>query len=204
MRCLYLAKADLDAEVFKQWFVKIKGIESDQTLDFETKKRETAEAHKLVEKNLTFLGSTSIRDAIADEVDDTVHFLKLAGIKFWVVTGDKIEVTNVVAKEAGLIDRDTKEVTLKDPKQYSVKKIIELEELVRMRDENIKYDRPLKKLALMIGGDVIELARKEPNFVMFHRLINALDKFDVVLACRVTASQKKGVVEMMAKLKGKK
>jgi phospholipid-transporting ATPase len=37
------------------------------------------------------VGSTAIEDKLQDEVADTIEFMKNAGIKVWVLTGDKIE-----------------------------------------------------------------------------------------------------------------
>ena len=63
-----------------------------------------AKAHKLVEKNLKLLGSTSIEDKLQDEVADTINFLKTAGIHVWVLTGDKVNTAINIGKSAGLID----------------------------------------------------------------------------------------------------
>jgi P-type E1-E2 ATPase len=37
------------------------------------------------------IGSTAIEDKLQDQVADTIDFMKRAGIKVWVLTGDKIE-----------------------------------------------------------------------------------------------------------------
>lgn len=47
-------------------------------------------AEKL-EKDFMLIGSTAIEDKLQDEVADTIEFMKKAGIKVWVLTGDKIE-----------------------------------------------------------------------------------------------------------------
>jgi P-type E1-E2 ATPase len=44
-----------------------------------------------LEVDLTLIGSTAIEDKLQDEVGDTIRCLKEAGIKVWVLTGDKIE-----------------------------------------------------------------------------------------------------------------
>lgn len=63
-----------------------------------------ADAHKLVEKDLKLIGSTSIEDKLQDEVADTINFLKTAGIHVWVLTGDKVNTAINIGKSAGLID----------------------------------------------------------------------------------------------------
>lgn len=44
-----------------------------------------------IEHELILIGSTAIEDKLQDEVSETIKFLKEAGIKVWVLTGDKIE-----------------------------------------------------------------------------------------------------------------
>lgn len=45
-------------------------------------------AHRL-ECNLELLGATGIEDRLQDDVPETIAMLREAGIKVWVLTGDK-------------------------------------------------------------------------------------------------------------------
>lgn len=40
---------------------------------------------------MTLVGSTAIEDKLQDQVQDTIVSLRQAGIKVWVLTGDKVE-----------------------------------------------------------------------------------------------------------------
>lgn len=44
-----------------------------------------------MERDLRLLGATAIEDRLQDGVPETIADLKLAGIKIWVATGDKLE-----------------------------------------------------------------------------------------------------------------
>lgn len=44
-----------------------------------------------IELELELVGATAIEDKLQDEVADTIKFMKVAGIKVWVLTGDKVE-----------------------------------------------------------------------------------------------------------------
>lgn len=44
-----------------------------------------------IEIEFDLIGTTAIEDKLQDEVGDTLEFIKAAGIKVWVLTGDKIE-----------------------------------------------------------------------------------------------------------------
>ncbi|EGO21270.1 hypothetical protein SERLADRAFT_351381 [Serpula lacrymans var. lacrymans S7.9] len=63
-----------------------------------------------MEKDLRLLGATAIEDRLQDGVPETIADLKLAGIKIWVATGDKLETaiaighsTNLIAPDANVI-----------------------------------------------------------------------------------------------------
>jgi len=44
-----------------------------------------------IETDMTLVGSTAIEDRLQEDVETTIVSLKQAGIKIWVLTGDKIE-----------------------------------------------------------------------------------------------------------------
>ncbi|OJA16022.1 hypothetical protein AZE42_04283 [Rhizopogon vesiculosus] len=63
-----------------------------------------------MERELRLLGATAIEDRLQDGVPETIADLKVAGIKIWVATGDKLETaiaigrsTNLIAEESNII-----------------------------------------------------------------------------------------------------
>lgn len=54
------------------------------------------------------IGSTAIEDRLQDNVADTIQFAKNAGIKVWVLTGDKIGTAINIGLAAGLLDQKDK------------------------------------------------------------------------------------------------
>jgi P-type E1-E2 ATPase len=56
---------------------------------------------------MDLFGSTAIEDKLQEEVDLTIQFLKAAGIKIWVLTGDKVDTAINIGIAAGLIDGNT-------------------------------------------------------------------------------------------------
>ena len=59
-----------------------------------------------MERNLKVIGCTAIEDRLQDGVYETVQYLKEAGIKVWVLTGDKVETAINIGCSSGLIDPD--------------------------------------------------------------------------------------------------
>ena len=56
------------------------------------------EAEAMMEKDLEMVGTTAIEDKLQDEVGDTISSLKNAGIKVWVLTGDKLDTAVSIGK----------------------------------------------------------------------------------------------------------
>lgn len=59
-----------------------------------------------IETQLQLIGSTAIEDRLQDKVADSIQFAKNAGIKVWVLTGDKIETAIMIGLSAGLLDNE--------------------------------------------------------------------------------------------------
>jgi phospholipid-translocating ATPase len=47
------------------------------------------EVYEEIEANMVMIGATAIEDKLQDGVPDAIANLALAGIKIWVLTGDK-------------------------------------------------------------------------------------------------------------------
>lgn len=60
----------------------------------------------MIEVNLELIGATAIEDRLQDQVADSIQFMKKAGIKVWVLTGDKIETAMNIGVSAGLLDQE--------------------------------------------------------------------------------------------------
>jgi len=76
--------------------------------------------HVEIEKDLILLGGTGINDRLQDDVEYTLKNLKEAGIKIWMLTGDKIETAENIALQCKLLSPDTDLLTL-DSEVYNSK-----------------------------------------------------------------------------------
>ena len=55
------------------------------------------------ERNMTIIGSTAVEDKLQDDVPQTNSALQKAGIKIWMLTGDKLETAENIAESCKLI-----------------------------------------------------------------------------------------------------
>lgn len=57
-----------------------------------------------MEKDLQYVGSSAIEDLLQEEVPETIEILMSAGIRVWVLTGDKQETAIEIGKSCNLIN----------------------------------------------------------------------------------------------------
>lgn len=58
------------------------------------------------EQDLTLIGATAVEDKLQDKVPETIHDLQMAGIKIWMLTGDKFETAENISFSCKLIKED--------------------------------------------------------------------------------------------------
>ena len=56
-----------------------------------------------IEKGLSLIGASGIEDKLQDYVPQTIFSLKRAGIKFIMLTGDKLETADNIARSCKMI-----------------------------------------------------------------------------------------------------
>jgi len=57
-----------------------------------------------LERGFELIGSTAIEDKLQDDVDKAISAMKKAGIKVWVLTGDKIETAINIGFSCALLN----------------------------------------------------------------------------------------------------
>lgn len=84
-----------------------------------------------IEKKLVVIGATAIEDKLQDQVDETIKAFKDAGIKVWVLTGDKTETAINIGHSCKLLDK-SQEVYVIDVETHDelLTRIKEVEEQV--------------------------------------------------------------------------
>lgn len=103
----------LAAEGFRTLVVAKKTMTKEEYLEFEneykiarcslsSRSELTISALSKLQVNLTLLGLTGVEDRLADDVPRTLAMLKTAGIKIWMLTGDKLETALCIARSLNL------------------------------------------------------------------------------------------------------
>ena len=105
-------------------------------------------AAEIIEKDLFLLGATAIEDKLQDGVPDTIHTLQMAGIKVWVLTGDRQETAINIGMSCRLISESMNLIIVNEESALAT------EEFLTKRLSAISNQRKtgeLEDLALIIG-----------------------------------------------------
>lgn len=90
LRTLALSYSILSAKEYE----KIERELKDDYNDIVNRESRLAKAYDRIETNLTLAGATAVEDKLQENVAETLESLRRAGIKIWVLTGDKKETGN--------------------------------------------------------------------------------------------------------------
>ncbi|MBA0737720.1 hypothetical protein Gogos_011171, partial [Gossypium gossypioides] len=108
LRTLVVAARDLTDAELEQWQCRYEDA-STSLIDRAAKLRQTA---ALVECNLKLLGATAIEDKLQDGVPEAIESLRQAGIKVWVLTGDKQETAISIGLSCKLLTADMQQIII--------------------------------------------------------------------------------------------
>ncbi|KAK5671092.1 hypothetical protein BDV3_004761 [Batrachochytrium dendrobatidis] len=117
LRTLCIAYRDIPEEEYTEWakiYEKAATTISNRALELE-------KAAEIIEKDLLLLGATAIEDRLQDEVPDTIHTLATAGIKIWVLTGDRQETAINIGYSCKLITEEMSLITCNEPTHFDTK-----------------------------------------------------------------------------------
>ncbi|RWS24531.1 phospholipid-transporting ATPase ID-like protein, partial [Leptotrombidium deliense] len=106
LRTLCLAKRQLDENVFEKWRLRLH--EASTSLD--NREDKVNSVYEEIEQNLLLIGATAIEDKLQDGVPQCIANLAAAGIKLWVLTGDKQETAINIGYSCQLLTDDMVEV----------------------------------------------------------------------------------------------
>jgi len=102
LRTLLMAMRVIDAEEFAEFNRKV----SDAEKDVMNREKLLVQIYDDFERGLVLLGATAVEDRLQDNVPQTIHELQDAGIKIWMLTGDKLETAENIGHSCKLLTKD--------------------------------------------------------------------------------------------------
>ena len=101
-RTLLVAYREINEKEYYEWLDKLR-IE-----EMRGQQQLIEKYYDNIEKDFELLGGTVVEDKLQDEVPETIKDLRKAGIKIWVLTGDKLDTVENIGKSCNLITIEEK------------------------------------------------------------------------------------------------
>ncbi|KAF9886263.1 hypothetical protein FE257_011876 [Aspergillus nanangensis] len=200
LRTLCVADRKLTEEEYRAWS-KEHDIAAAALTDREEKLELVASE---LEQELMLIGGTAIEDRLQDGVPDTISLLADAGIKLWVLTGDKVETAINIGFSCNLLNNDMELIVLNIPETEPERAAQELDQQLQKfglsgSDEELLAARqdhspPAATHAVVIDGDTLKLMLDDE---LKQRFLLLCKQCKSVLCCRVSPAQKAAVVRMV-------
>ncbi|KAJ4780408.1 Phospholipid-transporting ATPase [Rhynchospora pubera] len=157
-----------------------------------------------IESNVSILGASGIEDKLQKGVPEAIESLRQAGIRVWVLTGDKQETAISIGYSCKLLSNDMTQIVINHNTIDACKK--SLEDAVAMASK-LKAISPAGESAVSAVGSPrrISLALVIDGNSLVYILDTQLEEqlfkvaiaCDVVLCCRVAPLQKAGIVALI-------
>lgn len=120
LRTLVVATRELSGEELVEWQSMYEDASTSLT-DRSSKLRQTA---ALIECNLTLIGATAIEDKLQDGVPEAIESLRQAGVKVWVLTGDKQETAISIGLSCRLLTADMRQIIINGNSEDDCRKLL--------------------------------------------------------------------------------
>ncbi|MBA0749858.1 hypothetical protein Gogos_003736 [Gossypium gossypioides] len=204
LRTLVVGMRELSTSEFKQWHSTFEAA-STALMGRASLLRKVANN---IENNLHILGASGIEDKLQQGVPEAIESLRTAGIKVWVLTGDKQETAISIGYSSKLLTSKMTQIIIKSKSMESCRKSLE--------DAIIMSKKPTTTSAISgttnntggtsgAGSTPIALIIDGTSLVYIldseleERLFQLSCNCSVVLCCRVAPLQKAGIVSLVKK-----
>lgn len=220
LRTLCIAQRELDADFYKDWSRRYAAALA--SID-DSRDDIIAELDEEIERDLILLGGTAIEDRLQLGVPDAIGLLAQAGIKLWVLTGDRIETAINIGFSCNLLGNDMKLLVVR-PDENDPENLEYVDSLVTkylaeefgvsanspedingyMKTARKDHSTPESQHALVIDGAALALVFRDLSDVEDPLVAKLQEKFLLlgkqcrsVICCRVSPAQKALVVKLV-------
>ncbi|KAE9592748.1 putative phospholipid-translocating ATPase [Lupinus albus] len=193
LRTLVIGMRDLNASEFEQWHFAFEAA-STALIGRAAMLRKVA---LNVENNLWILGATAIEDKLQQGVPESIESLRTAGIKVWVLTGDKQETAISIGYSSKLLTSNMNQVIINSNNRESCRRCIQDIMSRKLTTSSVGSNSSgavTTQIALIIDGtSLVYILDSE----LEEKLFRLASICSVVLCCRVAPLQKAGIVALV-------
>ncbi|KAG1384199.1 hypothetical protein G6F61_000673 [Rhizopus arrhizus] len=186
LRTLMLSYRVLSEEEYEGWKKEM----DEASTAIEDRVERTARVQEKIEVDLRLLGATGIEDKLQEGVPDCIENLRKAGIKIWVLTGDKLETAINIGYASCLLDGEMQlwVVRGQDRPDEVARNFEEISQKLAKIEQDLEHALVIEGSALVHVFDSPEVQQKMLEIAM---------RCKSVICCRVSPLQKAQVVELV-------
>ncbi|KAL4867407.1 hypothetical protein BDV12DRAFT_171368 [Aspergillus spectabilis] len=185
LRTLCLAMREIPEDEYQQWY---QIFDKAATTVSGNRADELDKAAELIEKDFYLLGATAIEDRLQDGVPDTIHTLQTAGIKVWVLTGDRQETAINIGMSCKLISEDMTLLIINEENSQATR------DNLTKKLQAVQSQPEAEQMALIIDGKSLTFALEKDMEKLF---LDLAIQCKAVVCCRVSPLQKALVVKLV-------
>ena len=180
LRTLVLTQKILKPEEFRDWNDKYIKAQNSMV----KREEKIAEEISRLEQNMEFLAVAGVEDKLQEDITKTIENLRNAGIKIWVLTGDKAETAKCIAISAGIKEANHEIfeiLNITKPEEIE-SRIIEMSDLMKT-----------KKIVLLIDGVTLTTILESKTSKFF----TAAKDVSAVICARCAPTQKAKITKVL-------
>jgi magnesium-transporting ATPase (P-type) len=153
-----------------------------------------------IERDFNLLGATAIEDQLQDKAAETISAIKQAGIKFWMLTGDKLETAVNIGFACKVLDQGTQifrieQQSKQDIMNYLTMVLKNIQKSDRNRKRALKEGAPFPEYATILSGEsFFKIQSSERLLDCFMELVLTSR---VLIACRMSPAQKADIIRLI-------
>ncbi|OEH78017.1 phospholipid-translocating p-type flippase subfamily [Cyclospora cayetanensis] len=221
LRTLCIAQREVSPEEFVQWAKFYEEAENTT----ENRQERIEQVAEMLERNLELQGITGVEDKLQEDVGPTIEKLRQAGIKVWMLTGDKVETAVNIGVATSLLSETMQKTT------YVWEELGSKERLIKKLQQDVRSlaaERRQEKLAalsvgtagskrhpsknaeeaggavqteraMLVDGDALAVLLEPDTAIQFAAVCTACK---AVICSRVTPYQKGAVVSLLKEMTG--
>ncbi|KAH8777536.1 hypothetical protein F5883DRAFT_543640 [Diaporthe sp. PMI_573] len=195
LRTLVYADKFLDATDYENW----KRLYREAETSLDDRQERIEEVGELLEQNLELVGASAVEDKLQDGVPETIEKLRQAGIKVWMLTGDKRETAINIAHSTRLCGPESTIHVLDVLEGDLELQITNIADAIQYRVETVYSDPSRSHTAIVVDGETLT-AIENPSADCLRRLFTqVVTAVDSVICCRASPAQKALLVNMVRK-----
>ncbi|XP_008243138.1 PREDICTED: putative phospholipid-transporting ATPase 9 [Prunus mume] len=155
LRTLILAYRELEEDEYREFNEKFIKAKNSISADRETLVDEVTDK---IERDLILLGATAVEDKLQNGVPDCIDKLAQAGIKIWVLTGDKMETAINIGFACSLLRQGMKQIiiNLESPEIQALEKTGDKEAIAMASKRSVIHQITRGKAQLTASGGASE------------------------------------------------